>query len=671
MRKEAPFRLDGTRLTVVEGGQTSQRRAVAALVVLVAALVWASGAAAHARVVATQPEQGTVVPTAPAQVSFRFDEGVRVDGKVRLSGGKLAEGQALPTNLQSHGTLLVAQLPKGLADGDYVATWRVVSDDGHLETGAVAFGVGVDTPPPAAVVDQQTQRDWTLTIARWIFLAGLLAGSGIVAVRLLTGRREQDLADGAIATALGVALVGALLEVSRLPGAVHTRFGLVTWIAAGVATAGALAAVARLVVAAEALALALLLAPPLSGHALASDRPLWLAFPSDVVHTAAAAIWIGGVAWLALLAARRRPGLRDAARGFSRVALVAVVVLGVSGVARAGAELRSLHEVWDTSYGQLLVAKSVLFAALLGVGWISSRGERLRLSLPVEGVLLGALLAAVAGLSTVTPPRNAPRPLQAIALPGPAVVFGREAGKLAVGIAAAAQDGRLGVRVTVIDETGTNDNDVDVSVQGEDAERCGDGVYCGSGPADRTIELEVDGHPLSVTLPDDPQHAKARRIVRAAAAATRALRSVVIHERLAADPVLVLETTFRIVHPDRMTYRSVVHENGTTRFSGQAIVIGGTRWDRAKPDGPWERSLLEPLNQPVPDWRKALDPSLLGETGETWRVSFRDPTVPAWFEVTIDKRTSRPLRVDMTAAAHFMTRLWGSFDDPIRITAPR
>jgi copper transport protein len=645
-------------------------RAAAVQVAVLCALVAAPSAAAHARVVATQPAQGTVVAHAPKTVSFRFDEGVRVDGKVQLSGG--AVKKSLPTSLQDHGKLLVAELPAGLADGDYVATWRVLSDDGHLESGALAFGVGVNTPPPAAVVDQRTQRDWLLAIARWIFLAGLLAGSGIAAVRLLTGRREQDLADAGIAAALGVALVGALLEISRLPGAVHTRFGLVTWIAAGVAAAGALAAVARLVLAAEALALALLLAQPLSGHALASDRPLWLAFPSDVVHTTAAAVWIGGVAWLALLAARGKTELRAAAAAFSRVAIVAVVVLGLSGVARAGAELRSLHEVWDTSYGRLLLVKTVLFAALLGVGWVSSRGAgRLRLTLPTESILLATLLAAVAGLSTVTPPRNAPQPLRALALPGPAVVFGREAGKLAVGIAAAAENGVLGVRVTVLDATGANANGVDVAVEGKRADACGDGLYCVQTTATRTFHLTVDGHRLSATLPADPQHAKARRIVTAAAAATRALRTVVIHERLSADPKLVLETTFRIVRPDRMTYRSLVHEQGKTRFSGAAIVVGGTRWDRSSENGRYVRSQLEPLNQPVPDWRTALEPSLLGETPSTWRVSFRDPTVPAWFEVTIDKRTSRPLVVDMTAAAHFMVRRWGSFDEPIRITPPR
>src|SRR6185436_4275056 len=101
-------------------------------------------------------------------------------------------------------------------------------------------------PPPAAVVGQRTERDNVLTVARWVFLAGLLAGAGVGGVRIAIGRREQDLADAAVATALTVAMCGALLELSRIPGALHTRFGLVTALAAGLATVAALAAVARL-----------------------------------------------------------------------------------------------------------------------------------------------------------------------------------------------------------------------------------------------------------------------------------------------------------------------------------------------------------------------------------------------------------------------------------------
>ena len=54
---------------------------------------------------------------------------------------------------------------------------------------------------------------------------------------------------------------------------------------------------------------------------------MWLALPADLVHTAAAAVWIGGVAWLGLLAARGHDLAATAAR-FTRIALVAIAVLG-------------------------------------------------------------------------------------------------------------------------------------------------------------------------------------------------------------------------------------------------------------------------------------------------------------------------------------------------------
>jgi copper transport protein len=673
------------RSTVVQQRLRGQlKRPSIALACVLWALAAAPSALAHARLLATQPAQGTVLPQAPAQVSFSFDEGVHSGGNATLQGGSLGKTEPLPSRILRGGRLLVATLPARLADGDYVVTWRVVSDDGHLETGALAFGVGVGTPPPAAVVGQRTQRDLLLAVGRWIFLAGLLGGAGIAGVRLAVGRREPDLADGGIAGALAVATAGALLELSRIPHAVETRFGLVTAIAAAVAAAGALTAVARLRRVAETLALSLVAAPALAGHALASDRPTWLAFPADVVHTAAAAVWVGGVLWLAILAGRHSPELGETGRRFARVALVAIAVLGASGVARAGAELRSLDEVTSTGYGRLLVAKSVLFATLLAAGWLSARSlarlGRLRLALSGEIALLAGLIATVAALGSVTPPRNAParlRPLP-LPLPGPAVVFGREAGTYAVGIAAAARSGQLGVRATVLDQTGSGRDGLDVTASADGgpwttAARCGRGLYCATLPASSPsprLRLRVAGHVLTALLPSRPRHAQARRLVEAAAAATRALRTVVIREQLAANPSLELTTTFRIKSPDQMTYSSAIRRGDAISQAGRAIVIGARRWDKPRPTAPWVPSEQQPLNQPAPDWRVAVDPSLLGSTKQTWLVSFRDPTVPAWIEVTIDRRTGRPLRVDMTAAAHFMVREWGSFDEPLAIEPP-
>jgi copper transport protein len=612
------------------------RPALALGLCVVAALAAAPLAAAHARLLATDPPQGAVLDRAPARVTFTFDEGVRSAGHATLTGGRLAEGLSAPQRLRSGGRVLDVDLPAALADGDYVVTWRVVSDDGHLETGALTL-------------------------------------------------------------ALLVAAAGALLELARIPSALETRFGVVTAVAVGVALAGAAAATAAIRVpaalpAAEVAALGLLVAPALAGHALASHRPVALAFPADLIHTAAASFWIGGVLWLALLAT----GDRDFAatgRRFAPRAVAAVAVLGMSGIARAVAELTSVGEVTSTSYGRLLVLKTLLFAALIAAGGLSARfagrgaASLFRLSLAVEALLFAALIGAVAGLGSVTPPRNSPQAEAPQQLPAPAIVFGREVGELAVGLSAAVRDGTLGVRATVLEQSGLAADDLDVAIAPgsqpwSPAQPCGDGIYCVEADVStRTPRVRVRisrpggaSQVVSFTLPAKPQHALAKRIVRAAELATRELRTVVIHERLAADPTFVLETTFTIAAPDRMTYASIQRRNGKATPGGQAIVIGGTRWDRATPDAPWSRSALQPLSQPVPDWRQALDASLLG-TGTVdgrpvWRVSFRDPTVPAWFEVAIDRRTSRPLRVHMIAAAHFMERDWGAFDDPVSIRPP-
>ena len=48
-----------------------------------------------------------------------------------------------------------------------------------------------------------------------------------------------------------------------------------------------------------------------------------------------------------------------------------------------------------------------------------------------------------------------------------------------------------------------------------------------------------------------------------------------------------------------------------------------------------------------------------------WVVSFANPTTPAWFTAVIDRATYRPLRLHMTAAAHFMTHRYLEFDRPL------
>ena len=66
-----------------------------------------------------------------------------------------------------------------------------------------------------------------------------------------------------------------------------------------------------------------------------------------------------------------------------------------------------------------------------------------------------------------------------------------------------------------------------------------------------------------------------------------------------------------------------------------------------------------------------FDEHIQGADKPVWVVSFANPTTPAWFTAWIDRATYRPLRLHMTAAAHFMTHRYVAFDRPLKITPPR
>jgi hypothetical protein len=62
---------------------------------------------------------------------------------------------------------------------------------------------------------------------------------------------------------------------------------------------------------------------------------------------------------------------------------------------------------------------------------------------------------------------------------------------------------------------------------------------------------------------------------------------------------------------------------------------------------------------------------VIAHDGAVETVSFADPTVPAYFTVTIDSRTLLPRVLHMTAAAHFMTDRYVKFNAPPAIRPPR
>ena len=395
-----------------------QRAARLAGIVVAATLVAPAAAFAHANQLDTNPENGAALVRAPARVVVRFDDVVRVapgNAAVPNRGPSVLAGRP-----RTHGRQLVLPLRERLRDGDYSVRWSAVSDDGHIIQGVLAFSVGTGRAPPAPTLRVTNEVGFGTVFSRWIFFAGLLVGSGMALFDLLVWRpiARSDIRTGWIALALAAMFVSSHGLVRASHGGVATRFGLTVQIASAIAATGAAAAAIAVADRSAApfgivLAVLLLPVPSVAGHAL-DPRRSWLEVPVDMLHVTAAAVWVGGLFALVVIVPGEGvpPEIVDrAARRFSTIAIAAVVAVGLTGAVRALAELSSASQLWTTSYGRAILAKTAIFAVLLGLGAVSRAtvregAGRLRNVVRLELLLAVALVVAVAILTSLRPGRS-------------------------------------------------------------------------------------------------------------------------------------------------------------------------------------------------------------------------------------------------------------------------
>lgn len=113
-----------------------------------------------------------------------------------------------------------------------------------------------------------------------------------------------------------------------------------------------------------------------TGHGASTEGaagPIHLA--SDIVHSWAAAAWIGAlVAFLLLLSTRTRTAettavLHRALQGFSGLGALLVAALVLTGLVNSAVlvGLQTVEGLWTTPYGRLLSLKLLLFAGMLGL----------------------------------------------------------------------------------------------------------------------------------------------------------------------------------------------------------------------------------------------------------------------------------------------------------------
>jgi hypothetical protein len=299
-----------------------------------------------------------------------------------------------------------------------------------------------------------------------------------------------------------------------------------------------------------------------------------------------------------------------------------------------------------------------------------------RLTAAVLAVAAGATAVALAVLllhGTPGPVSAAPAALPVAAAPAPsaprfpappanAVVFSREDGSDALALAVVPGGGRVLAQASVVGPQGTGVRGLSVSFGSVRATACGAGCYRATLRRPRAIDLHVGGTHWLVPLPAPWPPRDASALVARATHVWRSLRTLSFYDRLASDSAHAVVSNWQAVAPDRLSYR--------IKGGYAAVIVGGRRWDKA-PGGRWTESQQSvPVKQPVPVWQSATDARVVGATARTWQITFFDPRTPAWFAISVDKRTSRTLELRMITTAHFMHERYGSFDAPLSITPP-
>lgn len=273
------------------------------------------------------------------------------------------------------------------------------------------------------------ERADAVALRPWLVATACLAlVSSIIALLLMASNMA-----GAPLWPVDQEAVSALLDGSAIGTAWKIR--VVALAVAGVAAmlARGRAAWLSIVMAASALAIATM---AWTGHGAMDEGTIgWVHLGADILHLVAAGVWVGALVGLVLLVARPVSRL-DAAHltlthralhGFGAIGTIVVGTIVVTGLVNTWllVGFANVPHLTATLYGQLLIAKLILFAAMLGLASLNRfkltpAFERsvaaddyaaalgmLRRSLAVETTCVFLILGLVAWLGTLAPPASA------------------------------------------------------------------------------------------------------------------------------------------------------------------------------------------------------------------------------------------------------------------------
>jgi copper transport protein len=396
------------------------RQLLATLALATAAV--AAGAApvwAHAVLERSDPPAYRLVLKSPEGLVLTFSEPIdpgRTEIRVLDQEGRAVSLGAASLSTDRRQVRVPIRLP---GPGIYTVAWRTLSVvDQHIYEGVYTITVGPLRPGSFTLRAgvPAGPAPWEV-VARWLtFLGAAVLTGGVLLHRMFLARPHRPTESplfrtlerrwlGLVRLGAGVVLVGSAGELAvqatqagsaagevfvtslvQVAASEPVRTSLVFKVAVPLML---LLLVPRSASAAVLLALAglLPLGISLTGHAAAASSPLPLV--ADWLHLTSAALWVGGLFYLALVLA---PGLRSAdseertrilgvlVPRFSTLAIAAVAVLVLTGAYATWTNVPGVSAARATPYGRVLAVKLLLLIPMLAVAAVNLLSLRPRLA---------------------------------------------------------------------------------------------------------------------------------------------------------------------------------------------------------------------------------------------------------------------------------------------------
>jgi copper transport protein len=721
-------------------------------------------AGAHATLERTDPPSEGLLSVPPERLDLWFTEAVATSAGSPAIRVLDEQGNEVPvTNARvdpEDPFHVIADLGTALP-GTLTVVWSVRSEtDGHTLNGTYSFRVGSDRAPSAATVEGTTPRAWEVA-TRWLtFIGTSLAAAGFLfALALIRAgdepasvtRRRYGLAVAGAAVALLATVLEPWLQTRWPPegtaapslSAAVTALPDAWWMRPAALTPALLLGLliwrqprrwSRLAGLGGALALAALLGLSLTSHS-AAERGDWrlLAIGANILHQWTIALWVGGLAHLALWWSGHRraaatgevpEGADRPVRRFSRIALVLVAIGVATGVTNAGLLLPTLRSLWTSDYGVVLLVKIGILTIPLALATFHRRTIRRALvniwpamhrTLRLEAALVLAVVLGGSGLALLSPPSGTATTPVTGNVPKPALdaIDGEDLLVHLLFSPGTSGENRVGIRLSTYDYsdyTGVQPARVRLRFVSLDQEIVGgphelqpapDGTWTAPDdtqfPFDGWWRIEATLRwlgqedvivPFYLLLPDPNLNGFDAPQQRASDPAAAALF----------DQAMGVYTSW---HRVRFT-QTMSSQTGVVAFAQQvvndgadgstpgysyialggveAVVLGTTGWLR-RPGEAWRTIEVNPMIPPS-EW----DNEYIGATGFqlgriddvngepaqiiTFVVPGNGKQVTAWYVWWLGLESGQMLRDVMVSNGHYMTTDFSGFDEPAPLASP-